>query len=218
MKRGKKNCRGIKGQVWIETVMYTLIAFAIMGLVLAYARPKIEALQDKAIIEQSILMLKDIDSTLLTMGGAGNQRVIEISIKKGDLKIDGVQDKIVFEIESMLEYSQPDKTISSGNVDILTKKSGKFNTITLTRDFFGDYDLTNTERDETRTISKSPVSYTLKISDKGTFTRVTAQTCPLGVSECSGMNPALYTPECTGTPTLLCQYTSKRPTIDFKLI
>ena len=43
-----------KGQVWIETVVYTLIAFAILGAILGFAKPKIEQLQDKSIIEQSI--------------------------------------------------------------------------------------------------------------------------------------------------------------------
>jgi len=65
-----------RGQVWVETVIYTLIAFVMIGLVLAYAKPKIEELQDKALIEQSIEMMKDIDSTILRMGGAGNQRLI----------------------------------------------------------------------------------------------------------------------------------------------
>ena len=60
MKRGK-------GQVWIETVIYTLIAFVMIGLVLSYARPKIQEIQDQALIKQSTDMLKQIDSTLLSM-------------------------------------------------------------------------------------------------------------------------------------------------------
>ncbi len=209
--------RSRSGQVWIETVMYTLIAFAIMGLVLAYARPKIEELQDKAIIEQSILMLKDIDSTLLNMGGAGNQRIIEISVKKGDLKIDGKTDKIIFEMESGLEYSQPGEIISNGNVNILTTQSGKFNLITLTVDFYEDYNITNTRRDEVRTISRAPVAYTLKISDRGTETSTQLIACS-DVNPCINV-PPLFTAECVGTPpSAFCEYTSKRTTIDFELL
>jgi uncharacterized membrane-anchored protein YitT (DUF2179 family) len=59
-----------KGQVWIETVIYTLIAFVMIGLVLSYATPKIQELQDQAIIQQSIDMMKQIDSTISTMGAA----------------------------------------------------------------------------------------------------------------------------------------------------
>ena len=53
-KRGKKN-----GQVWVETVIYTLIAFSLIAAVLAFVKPKIDELQDKAIIEQSIGMIKE---------------------------------------------------------------------------------------------------------------------------------------------------------------
>jgi len=49
-----------KGQVWIETVVYTLIAFAILSAILGVAKPKIEQLQDKSIIEQSIGILENI--------------------------------------------------------------------------------------------------------------------------------------------------------------
>ena len=209
--------RGNRAQVWIETVMYTLIAFAIMGLVLAYARPEIEKLQDKAIIEQSILMLNGIDNTLLNMGGSGNQRTIEISIKKGDLKIDGKDDKIIFEMESRLQYSEPEKIISNGNVEILTKKSGKFNLITLTRDFYNNYNITYTKRDEIRTISRAPVAYTLKISNRGTETYSIPDPCDSQSDPCSDI--PLFNAECVGTPpSAYCEYTSERPTIDFELL
>jgi type II secretory pathway pseudopilin PulG len=208
---------GNRGQVWIETVMYTLIAFAIMGLVLAYARPKIEELQDRAIIEQSISMLKDIDSTLLNMGGAGNQRVIEISIKKGDLKIDGKKDLISFEMESGFSYSEPDEIISNGNVDIQTTKSGKFNIINLTMNFYDDYNITNTKKDDIKTISKSPVAYTLTISNRGTESFPTTFPCTVS-NDCNSYpdrpDITIFTSECV---TSYCQYTSKRPTIDFEL-
>ena len=213
-----------RGQVWIETVMYTLIAFAIMGLVLAYAKPKIEELQDKAIIEQSILMLKDIDSTLLTMGSAGNQRIIEISIKKGNLKIDGIQDKIIFEMESRLSYSEPSTTetpkiISNGNIEIETRKSGKFNAITLTRNFYNNYNITNNKKDEVKTISKAPVAYTLKISNRGTETFSTIYPCPPDCFPRDGApSSIIFNSECVGTPpSAYCEYTSKRPTMDFVL-
>ncbi len=39
MKRDDK-----RAQIWIETMIYTLIAFIMLGLVLAYAKPKIEAM------------------------------------------------------------------------------------------------------------------------------------------------------------------------------
>jgi len=88
MKKRQINWRKI-GQVWIETVIYTLIAFVMMGLILSYAKPKIEEIQDNALLKQSTEMLKTIDSTILTMGAAGNQRTPGVTIKKGSLTIDG---------------------------------------------------------------------------------------------------------------------------------
>ena len=54
-----------KAQVWIETVTYTMIALVMIGLVLAFAKPKIEELQDKTIIEQSIKILNEFNSIIL---------------------------------------------------------------------------------------------------------------------------------------------------------
>ena len=75
------------GQVWIETVIYTLIAFGLIAAVLAFVKPKIDEAQDKAVIEQSISMVKAVDSLIreTIQGGAGNKRILEISIKKGSL-------------------------------------------------------------------------------------------------------------------------------------
>ena len=161
------NKRNKKGQIWVETVIYTLIAFVMIGLVLAYAKPKIEELQDKAIIEQSIAMMKDIDSTILTIGCPGNQRLIELGIKKGVLKIDGEKDLISFEIESRYTYSEPDTDIFDGNLIIHTKKIGKFNIVNLTRNYIEEYDITYQGKNELKSISKSSIPYKLIITNKG---------------------------------------------------
>ena len=42
-----------KAQVWIETVIYTLIALALIGTVLAFVKPKIQEIQDKIVKIQS---------------------------------------------------------------------------------------------------------------------------------------------------------------------
>lgn len=156
-----------RGQVWVETVIYTLIAFVMIGLVLAYAKPKIEEFQDKAVIEQSIAMVKDIDSVILTMGGPGNQRMIELGIKKGVLKIDGVKDLIIFEIEGKHTYSEPGIDISDGNLIIHTEKRGKSNTVTLTRDYSQEYDIRYQGKNELKSLSKASIPYKLLISNRG---------------------------------------------------
>src|SRR4030042_3272487 len=104
LKRGKNANK--QAQIWIETVIYTLIAFVLIATVLAFVKPKIDEIQDNAIIEQSISMVNSIDSTIMEIiqGGSGNKRKVEVGIKKGELKIDGSGDSLVFEMESNFLY------------------------------------------------------------------------------------------------------------------
>lgn len=162
----KKNKRG---QVWIETVIYTLIAFAIIGLVLSFVKPEIQELQDKALIDQSIGVIKDIHSRILEVNdmGDGNKRKIEIGIKKGILKIDAVNDMIYFEIESAYVYSQPGKEVYYGNTKVYTEKIGKLNKVTLTQNYNNTYNITYQGEDKLKSLNKAATPYTLYISNKG---------------------------------------------------
>ena len=158
-----------RGQVWVETVIYTLIAFVMIGLVLSYAKPKIEELQDKIIIEQSMGVIKDISNVILslTQGGAGNTRLIELEIKKGVLEIDGVDNEILFKIESKHIYSQPGEEYQEGDIVVTTEKKGEFHLVTLKKDYNGEYNVTYKEEDKLKLISKSSTPYKLLISNKG---------------------------------------------------
>ncbi len=158
-----------KGQVWIETVIYTLIAFVIMGMVLAFVKPKIEEAQDKAIIEQSISMLEDIDLLILSMvqGGQGNTRVLEVGIKKGSLIINGTGDEIIFELEGAYQYSQPDTKISHGSIIAQTETIGKLNKVTLKLNYTGRFDLTQSDEDKIKTLGKAATPYKLILENVG---------------------------------------------------
>ncbi|MBU1129195.1 MAG: hypothetical protein KJ949_01025, partial [Nanoarchaeota archaeon] len=98
-----------RGQVWVETMIYTLVAFALIAAVLFFVKPKVEEIRDQALIEQSLEVMKYFDSTILELGQSvsGNKREIEVGIKKGTLLIDGENEKIVFEMKSKYEYSEP---------------------------------------------------------------------------------------------------------------
>lgn len=158
-----------RGQVWIETVIYTLIAFVLISTTLAFVKPKIEEMQDKAIIEQSIELIEAIDSQILSIiqGGPGNKRLIEIGLKKGLLEINGKEDKIVFEMESRSTYSEPGLEVNLGNIIVYTEKRGKFNLITLTRNY-SEYNITFQGSDAIKSLSKAATNYKLSVSNKGT--------------------------------------------------
>ena len=156
-----------RGQVWIETVIYTLIALLLIGAVLAFINPRIQEIQDKAVIDQSIEMLQNIDKVISSISGVpGNKRIIEIGIKRGDLFIDSQGDKIVFEIESQYDYSQEGENISIGDIILLTEKSGSSNKITLTS-YYSKYNLTYDGKEELRKITRSSTPYKISIENKG---------------------------------------------------
>jgi len=138
-----------------------------IGLVLAFARPEIEKMQDKAIIQQSTEMIREIDSTILDMAGAGNKRLLDITIKKGVLKLDCVNDKIIFEVESKALYSEPGKNISDGDIIVLTQKGTEYNLVTLTRDYHSKYNLKFKGEDVIKEISKASNPYRLSILNEG---------------------------------------------------
>ena len=157
-----------KGQVWIETVVYTLIAFAILGAILGFAKPKIEQIQDKSIIEQSIGMLENIDSIIEEIQTVqGNKREIELSIKKGSLNIDAPNDRIIFEIESSYTYSEPGITIKKGSINIDDEKIGKINKINATLNYARKYNITINNKDGPEVLSKSSAPYKLFVSNNG---------------------------------------------------
>jgi len=156
-----------RGQIWVETIIYTLIAFALIGLVLAFVKPKIEEIQDKGIIEQSISVLEDIDLIIKTLGDPGNQRIINLGISKGIFSIDGENNKLFFEIESRYIYSEPGRNVTIGNIIVLTEKKGKINDVTLTRDYEGEYDITYDDKNELKKIGRTSTTYALLVANKG---------------------------------------------------
>ena len=149
-------------QIWVETVIYTLIGLVIIGTTLAFVKPKIQEVQDQAVIEQTIEIMRYIDSVVseITRGGEGNTRIVEIGIKKG----------IIFTLsESKSMYSEPGRTIKDGNINILTEKKGsKVYDVTLTLDYTNKYNLQYDNSEvEAKTITKAPIPYKVKLENNG---------------------------------------------------
>jgi hypothetical protein len=116
-----------RGQVWVETVLYTLIGLALMGLVLAFIMPKINESKDRLVIEQTISSLGILDEKIVGVASApGNVRQVDFLMKKGELKIQGVDDKIIFILSEMKSaYSEPGVEIDfGGRMKILTEEVG----------------------------------------------------------------------------------------------
>ncbi|HLG31226.1 MAG TPA: hypothetical protein VI387_13535 [Candidatus Brocadiales bacterium] len=153
----------------IEVVLYTLIALTLIGAVLAFVTPKISEIRDKAIVEQSLGIMQGIDNVILSasQGGIGNKRVIDLTIKKGMLKINSENDTVIFEMDSDYIYSEIGEEIKIGGITALTKKFGNSNRITLTSSYGSAYNITYGSKEETKTISAAATPYKLVIENKG---------------------------------------------------
>jgi hypothetical protein len=160
---------GKKSQVWVETVIYTLIALTIIGLFLSFAKPKIEEIQDKAIVEQSAEMLESMNSIILdiTQSGPGNQRSIEIGIKKGAINISSLNNQIIFDVEGRYAYTEPGNYVNVGKLIAYTEKKGSLYRVRLISNYAGVYNITYNGGKEERIIPKSPVPYRILVSNKG---------------------------------------------------
>ncbi len=161
-----------KGQVWIETVLYTLIGLALIGMVLAFTLPKITKTQERILVEQSLSSIKLLDQTINNVieNGPDNVRIYEINFKEGNLFIDSQKDIIYFQIDEMKDYySQPDVAIDDGRVKILSSgKTGSSN-VKLSLNYNRYANITFDGRNIEQKITKSSTSYKLIISNLGSL-------------------------------------------------
>jgi type II secretory pathway pseudopilin PulG len=158
-----------KGQIWVETVIYTLIGISLIGIVLAIVTPKINEYKDRSLIEQTIGALNVFDSKIdEVLEAPGNKRKIEFKIKKGNFFINPVDDKIRFELEnSKSRYSEPGIPIKIGKMEVTTLEFAKNYKIVLEADYSA-YDITfdNSQSPEVK-FTQATVPYTFFIENKG---------------------------------------------------
>jgi len=166
MRRLKINSKK-RGQVWVETVIYTLIGLAIMGLILAVAKPKIDEKKDQILIEQAIESLGNINNKVYEVQrAAGNRRAIDLQVGKGRLVIDAKNDVISWVLESSYEYSEEGREVPLGIINVSTRRSTPWE-VTLKSAYAVDlrYDNRSTG---TKELGESATPYKLVIENTGT--------------------------------------------------
>ena len=155
-----------KGQVWVETVIYTLIGLAIIGIVLAGAKPKIDDQRSKVAIEQSIQALGNINNKVFEVQrAAGNQRRVDLKVGKGKFVIDSGEDTISWVQESTLEYSEVDSTISLGSINVTTRESTPYD-VELLIGYGVDIRYQN-QTTGVKEFTEAPTPYVLTIENMG---------------------------------------------------
>ena len=162
-----------KGQIWIETVLYTLIALGVIALALAFIQPKIKEAQDRIVIEQTQEALNRLDDEIqdIWRGGAGNVRNPEITLKRGNLVIDSQSDSISYVLEdSNVMFTEPGVSVIDGKINITTIKKSRGYQVILKLDYRYDnkIDITFEDSDDTiETLTNSPTAYKLSLSNEG---------------------------------------------------
>jgi hypothetical protein len=155
-----------RGQVWVETVIYTLIGLTIIGLVLATALPKINEKRDEMVIEQSIEALGGIDGKIYEVQrAAGNRRVVFLDIRKGALIVDMEEDSISWILDSSFQYSEVDTPVSLGHLNVTTRIGNPWE-IELKLDYSMDirYDGDNFG---TKQLDVAPTPYKIVVENDG---------------------------------------------------
>lgn len=154
-----------RGQVWVETVLYTLIGIAIIGVLLAVSKPKIDEIQDRALIEQTIESLNTIDAKILEVQRVpGNVRVLELKISEGDFNIIPEENRLEWVIDSSYQYSELDEEINFGGIKILTTGTNPYR-VKVSSNYSVNITLSGME--ESRTLSSAPTPYLLRMESMG---------------------------------------------------
>jgi type II secretory pathway pseudopilin PulG len=157
-----------KGQVWVETVIYTLIGLALIGLVLAILTPKIKEFRDRSVIEQTIESLNLFDSKITeVLDAPGNKRKINFRLDRGNIIINSSDDKIIYILdESNVRYSEPGFPLSIGRINVLTEELTETYKITLSLNYVHNltYDSSDKNKGEFSPVS---VPYQFFVENKG---------------------------------------------------
>jgi len=157
-----------RGQIWIETVIYTLIGLTIIGILLSIIVPRINQINDKSLVLQSINVLNKIDEQISsTLVASGNSRQIDLTFKKGEYFINPQENTITFILsDSGLKYSELGETTKQGEVSVLTLEQNRRYSIYLSL----SYDYLNITYDmgkQNKTLSPSPIGYKIIAENNG---------------------------------------------------
>jgi hypothetical protein len=163
------------GQVWIETVLYTLIGLTLIGLALGFIMPQINAAKDRATVEQAINSLGAFDAKIneVIETGTGNIRQIEFYMSKGDLEIvsSSYAQTNISEIRMTLgdlskPYSEPGVEINVGRIKVNSSTGQKTSSVLL-RALYPLVNITYDKSDVDRKFASAPTPYKFSIENKG---------------------------------------------------
>lgn len=162
-----------KSQIWIETVIYTLIGLTIIGILLSVALPQIEKVRDKSILKQTIDAMDQMDVKILDVEQSpGSVGIVNFKISRGKFLINGTGNYTLYTLEdTRLEFSEIGANIKEGNLNIQTEKHGNRFNVYLKRDYGTLIDIT-VEGDtlSSKLLQAGSVPYKIYLKNDGQLT------------------------------------------------
>jgi hypothetical protein len=160
--------RSNKAQIWIETVIYTLIGLTIIASMMYVILPKINQMNDKAIISQSVDSLNSIDTEIQNLlVSPANKREIFLNVKKGEYTINSEKDKLFFVLKGTeLLYSEVDEEIIDGEIIKTTRSRGEKYDVYLYLNY-SYLNITFENKEINKTLTSASTAYRLLFENLG---------------------------------------------------
>jgi len=158
-----------RGQIWVETVIYTLIGLALIGLVLSIITPQINEFKDRAVIEQTIDSLNVFDSKINeVLSAPGNKRVVDFRMGRGSLYFNTSADQILYVLDdSRVIFSEPGFSIPIGRINVTTEEGAKRHTVSLLLSYNHDLTFNGVDSVEAIKFTGTSIPYKFTIENKG---------------------------------------------------
>lgn len=178
--------RGRRGQIWIETVLYTLIGISLIGIVLAFVTPKINEQKERLQVEQTIQALDAFDQKVNTVLQApGNVREINFAMKQGEFHVNSSEDRVIFILPGLTKpYSEPGVDIAIGRINLNTQKDGGKYNVALSIQY--NENITYGLEEQNKKFDAAAVPYRFSISNEGVLNTLNGKNV-VNIKELSGI-------------------------------
>ena len=158
-----------RGQIWVETAIYTLIGLTIIAIILSIATPEIEKMKERTIIKQTITALNELSDEIQNVEQAtGSVKIVFFKITKGKLDINSKLNKIIYTLENTnLEFSEEGERIKERGIIFQTEKHGQRFNVILELDLNSTLNITFNNKNEIKTLYGATSPYEIRMENVG---------------------------------------------------
>jgi uncharacterized protein (UPF0333 family) len=156
-----------RGQIWIETAIYTLIGLTAIALLLMIINPRIEKIRAESALEDTKDAMNELDVLIreLSQKAQGNVRIYNLKLGRGRLTLNSSNNSIIYElIDTNLKYSEPGIIVPDGRFNLLTKEYGSSYNIYVRLDY-DDINLTYRGLETNYIFQQGSVPYKIMIEN-----------------------------------------------------